>query len=48
LLIDIQTSIANITKGNEALRKEDSDLKASLEFYDKELTDIKSSLPIAA
>lgn len=34
ILIDIQTSIANITKDSEALRK---DLKASLEFNDKEL-----------
>ena len=48
LLIDIQTSIANITRENEALRKEVSDLKASLEFNDKELRDVKSSLAIAA
>lgn len=44
LLIDILTSIANTTKENEALRKEVSDLKASLEFNDKELRDVKSSL----
>ena len=44
LLIDTQTSIANITKENEALRKEVSDLKASLEFNDKELRDVKISL----
>ena len=48
LLIDIQTSIANITKENEALRKEVTDLKASLGFNDKELRDIKSSLANAA
>ena len=48
LLIDIQTSIANITRENKALRKEVSDLKASLEFKDKELRDVKSSLAIAA
>ena len=41
LLIDIQTFIANITRENEALRKEVSDLKASLEFNDKELRDVK-------
>ena len=48
LLIDIQASIANINKENKALRKEVSDLKASLEFNDKELRDIKSSLATAA
>ena len=48
LIIDIQTSIANITKENEALRKEVSDLKASLEFNDKELRDNKSLLATAA
>jgi len=47
-LIDIQTSIANITKENEALRKEVSDLKALLEVNDKELRDVKSSLATAA
>ena len=48
LLIDIQTSIAKITKENVALRKEVSDLKASLEFNDEELRDIKSSIAKAA
>ena len=48
LLIDIQTSIAKITEENEALRKEVSDLKASLEFNNKELRDVKSSLATAA
>ena len=47
LLIDIQAPIANINKENEALRKEVSDLKASLEFNDKELRDIKSLLTTA-
>ena len=47
-LIDIQTSITNTTKENEVLRKEVSDLKASLEFNDKELRDVKSSLANAA
>ena len=32
LLIDFQTSIANVTKENKAFRKEVSGLKASLEF----------------
>ena len=44
LLIVIQISIDNITRENEALRKEITDLKASLEFNDKELRDVKSSL----
>ena len=48
LLIDIQTSIAKLTEENETLRKEVSDLKASLEFNDKELRDVKSSLATAA
>ena len=47
LLIDIQTSIPNITKENEVLRKEVSDLKASLEFNDKEPRDVKSLLATA-
>ena len=44
LLIVIQTSIDNITRENEVLRKEITDLKTSLEFNDKELRDVKSSL----
>ena len=48
LLIDIQTSIVKLTEENETLRKEVSDLKASLEFNDKELRDVKSSLATAA
>ena len=48
LLIDIQTSITKLTEENETLRKEVSDLKASLEFNDKELRDVKSSLATAA
>ena len=48
LLIDIQTSIANITKENEMLRKDVLNLKASLEFNDKELRDVRTSLAKAA
>ncbi|KAL9977425.1 hypothetical protein ACROYT_G014825 [Oculina patagonica] len=44
LLINIQTSITNITKENQALRKEVSDLKASLEFSDREIKKVKDSL----
>lgn len=44
LLINIQTSITNITKENQALRKEVSDLKASLEFSDTEMKKVKDSL----
>lgn len=44
LLINIQTSITNITKENQALRKEVSDLKDSLEFSDTELKKVKDSL----
>ncbi|KAL9978330.1 hypothetical protein ACROYT_G015830 [Oculina patagonica] len=44
LLINIQTSITNNAKENQALRKEVSDLKASLEFSDTEMKKVKDSL----
>ena len=44
LLIDIQSSITNITKENKALKKEVLDMKASLEFNEMEVKDVKDSL----
>ena len=42
LLIFLISSIANVTKSKEALRKEVSDVKAWLELIDQERKDVKS------
>ena len=48
LLVNIQTTVASISRENKELKQELTDLKNSFAFYDQELQEIKSKLEKAS